>query len=225
ELVLDRLGGERGDRVLTHHAQHIGQVTRAVGAGVPPGHGDPAGHRAAGGVRDACAQGAQQRGLARTGGAHHEGEFAFRYVGADLVQDVSVPVADAEVVDLDHGLFLSGDATGTLSGDATGTRWGSTAGTRWGSMAGMASSATTASAAQPGASPAAGSQSARPEFQREASQAVAAARNPHAVVRLSGTPQLSGRYRVRCTAREARTLAPTANASPANSSSAGNTVC
>src|SRR5699024_12789189 len=134
----------------------------------------------------------------------------FRYVGADLVQDVSVPVADAEVVDLDHGLFLSGDATGTLSGDATGTRWGSTAGTRWGSMAGMASSATTASAAQPGASPAAGSQSARPEFQREASQAVAAARNPHAVVRLSGTPQLSGRYRVRCTAREARPLATTA---------------
>ena len=76
ELVLDVVGDEAGQRVLADEADHVGEVARPVGGGVPAVDDDPAGQGAAGEVRHQAVDGAQQRRLAGAGAAHRPAQLA-----------------------------------------------------------------------------------------------------------------------------------------------------
>ena len=76
EFVLDGVRDEVGERVLAHGADDIGEFARLVRAGVAAGDGDPAAQGAAGEVRDEARDRAQQGGLADTGRADQQAQFA-----------------------------------------------------------------------------------------------------------------------------------------------------
>ena len=86
ELLLDGVGDEAGERVLPHDADEVGQVTRAVVAGVAPVQAHVAGQRAAGEVGDPAAHGAEQGRLARPGAPDDERQLALADVQVDLAQ-------------------------------------------------------------------------------------------------------------------------------------------
>ena len=61
DLLLDRVGDERGGGVLHHEPDEVGEVARAVAAGVASVDADPAVQGATGEVRDETVDAAQQR--------------------------------------------------------------------------------------------------------------------------------------------------------------------
>ncbi len=70
EFVLDRVRDEVGQRVLAHRADHVRELARFVGAGVPPGDRDPAAQGAAREVRHETGDHAEHGRLADAGGPH-----------------------------------------------------------------------------------------------------------------------------------------------------------
>ncbi len=104
EFVLDGVGDEVGERVLADGADHVGQLARLVGTGVPAGHGDAAAQGAAGEVRHEAADGVQHGGLADAGGADEQAQFAFGHGQVDALDGGfrGVPVGDRHLVEADH---------------------------------------------------------------------------------------------------------------------------
>ena len=86
ELLLDGVGDEPGERVLADDADDVGEVARAVGAGVAPVDDDAPGEVAAGEVRDEAVDGAEQRRLPGAGAADHEAQLALVDREVDVAQ-------------------------------------------------------------------------------------------------------------------------------------------
>ena len=103
ELVLDGVGDEARGRVLADDADAIRELTRGCHRGDAVDR-DPPEQRAAGEVGDEPVHRAQQRGLARTGLAHHEEEVTL----VDREVDIGerglrcVRVRERDVLERDH---------------------------------------------------------------------------------------------------------------------------
>ena len=87
ELLLDDVRHEPGDRVLADIPDDVGQLARRMRPGVAAIDGHRAGQRAAGEVGDQPVDGAEERGLARTGRPDDEAELALLDPDAHVAQD------------------------------------------------------------------------------------------------------------------------------------------
>ncbi|CAM5524448.1 hypothetical protein SVIOM74S_00962 [Streptomyces violarus] len=168
-----------GEGVLAHSADDVGEFARLVGAGVAARDRDPAPQGAAGEVRDEPADRAQDGGLADTGRAGEEDQFALR----DLEVDALDGGFTGTVVR--HGHILEADHDGSLGSGATkaGSR------PRRIAAAGQRGSVGATSGTTPGCR-AAG-------FRAAASVRSAATAAPEVTTSQARTSQRSGRYRVR----------------------------
>ena len=76
ELLLDDVGDESGERILTDDADDVGELARRMGRGVAAVDGDAAVEDAAGEVRDEAVDRAEQRRLSRAGPTDDQAELA-----------------------------------------------------------------------------------------------------------------------------------------------------
>ncbi len=135
EFLLHRVGGEPGQRVLPHHAHHVGEFARRMVRGVPPVDRHPAVQGTAGEVRHQAVHGAQERRLAGAGPAHHQAQLTFRDRQFDDPQDRlgRAVVHHGDLVETDHSDTSESSRSGVVRGDgsaeATGGRPGGGAST------------------------------------------------------------------------------------------------
>lgn len=114
QFLLDGVGHETVQRVLAHHAHHIGEFTRRMVRGVTAVDRDPPVQGAAGEVRHQAVDGAEQRRLADPGVPDDQTQLTLVHRQTDIAQHGlrHVLVMDTDLVEGDH-------VTASLRGDGT----------------------------------------------------------------------------------------------------------
>lgn len=87
KLLLHGVGGEAGERILTDHPNHVGQLPGRTCPSLAPVDQDPSGHGAAGEVGDQTVDGAEERGFAHPGASHHQSQLTFIDAQAYVSED------------------------------------------------------------------------------------------------------------------------------------------
>ena len=108
QLVLDRLGHERGQRVLPDEADDVGQIARSIVLRRPPVHRHGTGEHAAAEVRNQPVDRPQQGRLPGTRFPDHHAQLTLGDVERDPVQrrPGGVGVGEGHVVEPDHAEAL-----------------------------------------------------------------------------------------------------------------------
>ena len=124
QLVLDDVAHEARRRVLAHHADQVGELTRREGASRPSSYPDLAGEPATGEVRHESVDRAEKGRLARTGGTDHQTELAFvdPEVASAEHGNGYVRIGEGDVRELDHrSAPLAASTTGRSAMGGTST--------------------------------------------------------------------------------------------------------
>ncbi len=77
KLLLDGVGGEAGEWILSDHPDHVGQLPWRTQTGLAPVDQHPPGHGAAGEVGDQTVDRTEQRGFAHPGAPDHQSQLTF----------------------------------------------------------------------------------------------------------------------------------------------------
>ncbi len=128
ELLLDGVGDETRQRILTDDTDDVGELARRVRRRIAAADGDPTFEQPAGEVRDETVDRAEERRLARTGAPDDEAQLAFGNVQIHVAQHRrgSVGVRDADAVEVDHAGTPARSSSGADSAGGCGrggTSW------------------------------------------------------------------------------------------------------